>query len=276
MGYCRVDFQKLISNAPKKWAPKSKSDRYEPWMPLDERIRRVRRRFSAGEHYQRRLAVFDVACAQIDRDKYVKLQGKYATEMLDFAPSGPMKYIDVVYWIWHKTEQVVRLDLDRKPPMSILDIGLGGGHFLFLCKALGHSCVGIDIEVPLYDDICETLGVEHFDTPVYANSHLPSLGRFDLVTAMWIMFNMTVRSRHKRKYWSAEEWAWLFSDISRQMADDGALHLELNQHVLPEGIVWDEPFVDACERAGAVVDRSIGRFITLRKPDMLAYRACAE
>src|SRR5439155_15417253 len=49
-------------------------------------------------------------------------------------------------WLRLNRERVQDLKLHRSAPKRVLDLGCGGGFFLFILKNLGHSVLGIDVE----------------------------------------------------------------------------------------------------------------------------------
>ena len=80
------------------------------------------------------------------------------------------------------------------PPKSVLDLGCGGGFFLYVCQQLGHTCLGLDIDVfPLFTQLLDLFGVERRVCAIKPFEPLPDLGRkFDLVTAFSIDFFVTM------------------------------------------------------------------------------------
>ena len=137
---------------------------YHPLVDLTQHIaqtRKIHEKSSEGaEFHQRRLAIYDRTCATLDVAAFAQLQDKHRHELADFNPSGHLKYFDLPYWIWHKTALAVELGLDRKIAGTILDLGVGAGHFPAICQAYGHKVVGIDIANDQYDDLCAYFRVE--------------------------------------------------------------------------------------------------------------------
>jgi len=207
----------------------------------------------------RRIAVFDTACAAINTAAYAALQAKYAAELADFDPIGPLKYLDAAFWLWDKTRLAVDLDIDRAPPRRVLDIGAGCGHFPFLCQAAGAEVLGIDIELALYRDVVAMLGIDVLLHRIERDAELPDLGeKFDLVTAIWITFDYAVIGPDgRRAYWTVADWAGFINRIARRCADRARLYLELNPRIQPGGETgYDLAFLDACARNGGTVQHN--------------------
>ena len=156
-----------------------------------------------------------------------------------YAPSVPMKYGDIPYWIASKVPHAIALGLDKSPPMNILDIGTGCAHLLAVANALGHRSVGIDVSYQLYDDVCAALGIDRRIIPVKAREKLPGFGmRFDLITAIWTTFNNygAQTPNSPDVYWGTEEWDFFLRDLRDNHANPGArVYLELNQEWQPGG-----------------------------------------
>ena len=149
----------------------------------------------------------------VDRDRLGALKAKYANYIAQGNPSGPSKYLDIAYWIGVKYELASRLGLAQGPNKSILDLGTGAGHFIAIAQRLGHRAIGTDVDVPLYAEIADLLGVKRIIQGVYRQTPLPNLeDKFDLVTALMISFNSIVH-QIPRIYWSIEDWKYLINDI---------------------------------------------------------------
>ena len=93
--------------------------------------------------------------AQIDWDRAREIQQRYANSTAGYA-----KYADIEPWLRLNRERVQDLNLHRSEPKRVLDLGCGGGFFLFILKNLGHSVMGLDIDrVPLFGELLELFGV---------------------------------------------------------------------------------------------------------------------
>jgi SAM-dependent methyltransferase len=93
--------------------------------------------------------------AQIDLNRAREIQQRYANSTAGYA-----KYADIEPWLQLNRERVQDLNLHRSEPKRVLDLGCGGGFFLFILKNLGHSVMGLDIDrVPLFGELLELFGV---------------------------------------------------------------------------------------------------------------------
>src|SRR5207237_2764696 len=79
--------------------------------------------------------------ATIDPERLREIQQRYAN-----VPAGYAKYANVDPWLRLNRERVQDLKLHRSAPKRVLDLGCGGGFFLFILKGLGHSVLGFDID----------------------------------------------------------------------------------------------------------------------------------
>jgi len=178
------------------------------------------------------------AIAAIDPQAISKIQRKYRTDLADFDPDGPFKYGDIPFWVAHKAQHAALLELDRRAPCSLLDIGTGCAHFLAIANALGHRSVGIDVDMPFYADVCNALGIDRRCCTVKAGERLPSFGmRFDVVTAFWTNFNYIFpTAQAPGRCWSKAEWEFFLRDIEETLANTPAtVFLEVNPEAQPDG-----------------------------------------
>jgi SAM-dependent methyltransferase len=190
-------------------------------LPIAEQI--DRQRVAIGRNRER-AGLYEAAMARLDLSQNQKLIYQYGTSV---GFDGPLKYLDCAYWLNQKLDIAMELGLHKSTPLRILDIGTGGGHFPFLCGLFGHDVVGIDIDVPIYSDICALLGVRRVSHRVERGVALPDLGGpFDLVTAFAAQFDA-------EQSWSKEDWA-AFLDLllATQLRAPGRIHFSLND-------VWD-------------------------------------
>src|SRR5437899_11878119 len=79
--------------------------------------------------------------AKIDETRAREIQQRYANSTAGYA-----KYANIEPWLRLNRERVQDLKLHRSMPKRVLDLGCGGGWFLFIAKDLGHSALGLDIE----------------------------------------------------------------------------------------------------------------------------------
>src|SRR6184192_3618294 len=131
--------------------------------------------------------------AQIDRDRAREIQQRYTNSAAGYA-----KYANIEPWLRLNRERVQDLKLHRSAPKRVLDLGCGGGFFLFILKNLGHSVLGIDVErVVLFTELLELFAVPRVVCRISAFEPLPDLGqKFDWITAFSVTSIFTIRRRN--------------------------------------------------------------------------------
>ena len=160
--------------------------------------------------------------ARIDQVKLAAIQAQYAHSKEHYA-----KYADVRRWLRLNIRRAQDLKLHRSAPKSVLDLGCGGGFFLFVLQQLGHTGLGVDIdEFPLFTQLLDLFGVERRVWTIRPFEPLPDLGRkFDLVTAFSIDFN---RISKQDWWWGPKEWEFFLEDVKRHLNPGGRVFLGLN------------------------------------------------
>ena len=167
------------------------------------------------------------------------------------------KYFEAERWLKLNVRraQDIGLDRARKRPLRVLDLGSGAGYFLFVCRELGHSGIGLDVPEPaFYGDIFRQFGLERVVERIEAYQPLPEPllagGKFHLVTAFSIAFN-----GHKSSaLWGPAEWDFLLDDIrDRFLLPDGRIYFDLNpEH---DGTFMTPELREFFLRRGAKIDR---------------------
>ena len=166
------------------------------------------------------------------------------------------KYLDAERWLKLNIRRAQDIGLDRAPrPLRILDLGSGAGWFLFVCKRLGHTGLGIDVPEPLfYGEMFDKLGLRRVVAPVDAQTPLPAAlladGKFDLVTAFSIEFN-----KHAPwGMWRGPDWDSLLGDLrERFLLPGGRVYFDLNPNY--DGEFMTPDMAEVFQRRGASVDR---------------------
>ncbi|PZR75559.1 MAG: hypothetical protein DLM73_04980 [Chthoniobacterales bacterium] len=160
--------------------------------------------------------------AKIDHARLAKIQTEYAGSTEHYA-----KYADIRRWLRLNIVRAQDLKLHRCGPKSVLDLGCGGGFFLFILQQLGHSCQGLDIdEFPLFTQLLDLFGVNRWIWTIRPFEQLPYLGRkFDLITAFSIDFN---RESKRDWWWGPWEWEFFLDDLNRHLNPGGQIFLGLN------------------------------------------------
>src|SRR5438105_8624148 len=161
--------------------------------------------------------------AKIDRARLQEIQNRYAD-----AAGGFAKYTDVDRWLLLARERVQNLKLNRTSPQRVLDLGCGGGFFLFILKQLGHDVLGLDIDVqPLYGELIELFALPRVIWMIQRFEPLPDLKqRFDWITAFSISFD---RAMSDRPRWGPREWNFLLEELQqRHLEAGGKMYFEVN------------------------------------------------
>jgi SAM-dependent methyltransferase len=165
---------------------------------------------------------FGPILAGVDHNQLAEIQKRYAGE----------KYADVDQWLRVNRERVQDLKLHRSPSQRVLDLGCGGGFFLFILRRLGHSVLGLDVdESPLFKELLAVFGVPRIVFRIQPFEPLPNLEQqFDWITAFSIGFD---RNRATNLRWGPGEWDFLLRDLQLRLAPGGKIYLTLNP--LPNG-----------------------------------------
>jgi SAM-dependent methyltransferase len=158
---------------------------------------------------------------RLDQAKIREIEARYAS-----SPIQVSKYAKVEAWMKTNIERVQDLNLHRLPSQNILDLGCGGGFFLYITQQLGHRSLGLDIDwFPLYTELIKLFGVERRIWQIKAMEPLPELGRkFDWITAFSTGFN---RKRDK-SLWGPNEWDFFLNDIAGHLKPGGNVFVGLN------------------------------------------------
>ena len=124
-------------------------------------------------------------------------------------------------------ERVQDLKLHRSAPKRVLDLGCGGGFFLFILKRLGHSVLGLDVDqFPLFAELLDLFDVRGVVWRIKAFEPLPNLGeKFDWITAFSINFNLHYPGE---RLWGPAEWDSFLRDLQRHLAPSGRIFFALN------------------------------------------------
>src|SRR5437764_6656007 len=145
--------------------------------------------------------------AKIDETRAREIQQRYANSTAGYA-----KYADIEPWLRLNRERVQDLKLHRSTPKHVLDLGCGGGFFLFIAKNLGHSVLGLDLDqFPLFTELLHLFDVERVVWRIKALEPLPDLDqKFDWITAFSINFNLHYPAE---LLWGSAEWEFFLRDL---------------------------------------------------------------
>jgi SAM-dependent methyltransferase len=192
--------------------------------------------------------------AKIDQQRLQELRERHISGAQSYASYRRhyVKYLDVDRHLQLNIARIQDLDLHRSPPQEILDIGCGGGFFLFVAQQLGHSGIGIDTdEIPMFSDLVDLLGVERKIVTVQAFEPLPDLGRkFDWITAFSTAFNGSVGQDWR---WGVAEWKFFLDDLANHLKPGGRIFLGLNPAY--DGAFYTPEIRELFLRRGAAVER---------------------
>jgi hypothetical protein len=180
--------------------------------------------------------LFDRAIRRVDRKRVADLQRFVRRNHDIFLDEPPVKYLDLPLYLALKANWVVALDLDRRPPRRILDLGVGGGHFPFLASLHSHETLGLDVYDDLYERILGVYAIPRTIHTITPGVALPVTGKFDLVTALQVTFNRPVGPPARGRtsiYWTFDEWRWFFGQLCSLMNFPGRIFFELNRQPLP-------------------------------------------
>jgi SAM-dependent methyltransferase len=184
---------------------------------------------------------------QIDWERAREIQQRYVNSTAGYA-----KYANIQPWLRLNRERVQDLNLHRSAPQRVLDLGCGGGFFLFILKNLGHSVLGLDVErVPLFGELLELFGVRRVVHKIDAFEPLPDLGQqFDWITGFSTNFYLY---HPAKKRWETAEWDFFLSDLQRHLAPGGKIFFGLNP--LYDGGYYTPEIRDLFLSRGADVER---------------------
>jgi cyclopropane fatty-acyl-phospholipid synthase-like methyltransferase len=142
------------------------------------------------------------------------------------------------------------LGLDRARPERILDLGCGMGYFLYICKHLDHTVLGLDLdESPMFNEMVTLLGIPRVICRIEPFVPLPAFGEeFDLITAHQVCFN----GHKSNDLWQVAEWKFFLNDLARHLKLDGRVALQLNHET--DGTLYTDELKKFFERLGATVD----------------------
>src|ERR1700736_6913644 len=185
---------------------------------------------------------FGPVLAGVDQNRLVEIQNLYAGA----------KYADVEQWLRVNRERVQDLKLHRSPPQRVLDLGCGGGFFLFILKRFGHSVLGLDVdESPLFKELLEVFDVPRSVFRIQPFETLPNLHQqFEWITAFSIGFD---RYRATNSRWGPGEWDFLLRDLQLRLPPGGENYFKPNSP--PKGDFLTSELRDFFSGRGADIER---------------------
>ena len=172
--------------------------------------------------------------------------------------NGALTFVDVVFWTYQKVKLAKTLGLETGAPLSIWDIGCGGGHFSLVCEHFGHRVIGTDQDHPVYGDIAAALGVDRKIDVILPDTATTNFGRkFELITAIQTEFDRLRPYGYPPRFWSLDQWKFLLNDLmARQLTFPGRVYIALNHEVRDGQGVFNVELMRLCAAHGAqVVER---------------------
>jgi SAM-dependent methyltransferase len=140
------------------------------------------------------------------------------------------KYLNIEKYVPFNVRLCHLIGLHSMPPQRVLDIGCGGGLFMYCARYFGHDPVGIDVENELLGGMAEAFGVDRRIAPVKPYRPASIEGRYDLITCIATGFNRYVDANGTvTGMWSSPEWRFFLSDLERLLNPDGRVFLRLNR-----------------------------------------------
>lgn len=192
--------------------------------------------------------------AKIDEKRLRNLQAELGAPPPDAPASWRhyAKYLELEKYLRLNIRRAQDLNLHLASSKEILDIGCGGGFFLFVAQDQGHRGLGLDTGgIPVFDALVDLLGVERVIYKIAAFEPLPDFGRkFDLITAFSTAFH---GGKDNSWRWGAKEWEFLVNDLERHLKPDGRIFFGLNPAY--GGEYYTREILDVFTRRGAAVER---------------------
>lgn len=180
---------------------------------------------------------------QVPKDRIAELIERYVVDPSDLmVATNYVKYADLEKYVRENLRRILMLELEKRPPMRILDLGSGFGWFLFVARYFGHQGIGIDVHdeavahCRMFDESFGILGLERTIHRITPASPLPDLdGKFDLVTGFQTQFNKLTDAHDQDPFvppnarWGPNEWESLRLAIQRVANPGCEMFLRLNK-----------------------------------------------
>ncbi|MBM3545151.1 MAG: class I SAM-dependent methyltransferase [Alphaproteobacteria bacterium] len=153
-------------------------------------------------------------------------------------------------------KNAVRMRLNTRSPMKILDLACGRNFFGLACRFFGHSVVGIDQAELYLLEISRLMGVEFIGGGIRAGELLPPTPRCDFVSALRASFHK--RNKKDATMWTLDDWRFLLLDLrENHLTPKGQMFFILNSISNVPGIHVDDPeFIEFIRNEqGGMVDK---------------------
>lgn len=199
---------------------------------VGQRIAELRERGNSSNLETARF--FEYLLAEVKDEEYSAIQRHYLTDGNIDPKSDLAKYLDPVIWFESKMRIARKLELDKRPPLRVLDLGTGPGHFPVVARFYGHDVTGTDLPQRskgidqtghLYDALCNIYRVRRISHTIRPMESVGNVGGpFDLITAFLAAFNVD----EAKKPWTVEHWRYFLISLKRDaLAADGILFMTL-------------------------------------------------
>jgi hypothetical protein len=173
---------------------------------------------------------------------YRDIQAAHLEKEVIGADGNRLKYLDTPTWAGGKFDHALRLGLHKAPPLRVLDLGAGPGHFQMVAQYFGHETMGLDVptrahasnmERDIYNDLCDFFHVRKVDHRITSGAALPRFsGRFDLVTSFMTCFSTDAKLRRP---WTVHDWTFWLRDLrDNVLTETGEIYLNLTPGVYDE------------------------------------------
>lgn len=165
----------------------------------------------------------------IDMNHYERLISSYWNE----AEIKKAKYNEILF-----IRIALRLRLDLKSSLKILDLGGKAGTFAFVCNRLGHNAWSSDIFEMLNrspnPELHSLYGVPMIEINIQPNSPINYTGRkYDLISGIRTRFHSTYPWETGNKYethWSVNEWKFFLNDLANNhLKENGRIYFLLGR-----------------------------------------------
>lgn len=200
----------------------------------------------------------------VDLKAWRKLENALSSKLKDVPQDGTRdtmfrlernysKYFDLEQWLQYHRRHARQMHLHQEDrPLRILDLGCGAGIFLFVCKAYGHSGVGLDVDSEMYKKMASILGVEY--VPKLIEPMVPLEDRFegfDWISAIAIKFDRLDFANLKAISWTLDEWKFLLGDLANRLNQGGKLYVKPNLFA-PDQLFEDPAITDYLDELSLV------------------------
>ena len=228
--------------------------RHDALCSFEERVAQLEARAPLSERTRVNIVR---ALETIDPGQREAFLDKHRDKLQDVETLASAKYADCGYWAHRNVILAEWLDLDRSPPLDILDIGAGSGNFGMVAQSRGHKVIGTDVADDWYDELCKLTRVTRLVAPVVRGErYKPADQRFDLITIMLPAFHRK-RVKGKREYWSVEEWRlFLLGLVQDLLKPLGSIFILMPLDKDDEGNLTYSPLVEWARDRGARLDRT--------------------